>query len=126
MEDLILTLNAHLSGSGLSLYLADAVPENTPFPYLTAEITSPCQADQAGSICLTLWCGGDNANLARMVLHSTISQYFPHRGITLTATRGRYILMPGQIELKQSGDVRGLATDMAVRFYPAMQEGTQA
>ena len=124
MEELILTLEAHLAGSGLSLYLADAVPENTPFPYLTAEITATCRAEQTGRIRLTLWCVGDNANLTRMVLHSTLSQYFPHRGITLTAAHGRYILMPGQLELTQSGAARGLSTDMAVSFYPAKQEGS--
>ena len=41
MEELIRALTARLTSSTLPLYLADAVPENAAFPYLTAEVVSP-------------------------------------------------------------------------------------
>ena len=54
MEELIRALTARLTSSTLPLYLADAVPENTAFPYLTAEVVSPFRMGEPGSIRLTL------------------------------------------------------------------------
>lgn len=126
MEDLILALTAHISGSALPLYLADAVPEKTPFPYLTAEVVSPCRPDAKGSLLLTLWCVGDDANPARMELHSAMMQAFPKRGAVLTSSTGRYILQPERSALVQSGAARGVCTTMEIRFYPAKEEADQA
>lgn len=126
MEELIRVLTARLSGSALPLYLADAVPENTAFPYMTAEVVSPFRMGEAGSIRLTLWCAGPNVNLARMVLHTTMTQYFPGRGLVLQGEKGRYILLPETASHVQSGETRGICTPMKVRYYPAAKEADPA
>lgn len=109
MKELILALTAHLSDNGLALYLADAVPEKAAFPYLTAELVSPCQTDAKGSIRLTLWCAGDDANLARMTLHAVLMERFPQRGMVLPAADGRYILRPEATHQVQSGAAKASA-----------------
>lgn len=126
MEDLILALAAYMSGSSLPLYLADAVPEKAAFPYMTAEAVSPCQPGVEGSILLTLWCVGDDANLNRMELHSVLMLAFPQRGTVLTSAAGRYILQPERSDLVQSGVARGIRLTLGVRFYPAEKEADQA
>lgn len=126
MEDLILALTGYLSGSELPLYLVDAVPEKAAFPYLTAEVVSPCQPDVKGSILLTLWCVGDDANLKRMELHSLLMLAFPYRGTMLTSAAGRYILQPERSDLVESGTAKGSRLTLGVRFYPAEKEVAQA
>ena len=126
MEELIRALTARLTSSTLPLYLADAVPENAAFPYLTAEVVSPFRMGEPGSIRLTLWCTGPNGNLARMVLHTTLTQYFPGRGLVLQGDNGRYVLRSEAAQCVQSGDARGICTPMEVRFYPAAKEAETA
>lgn len=126
MEELIRTLTARLTSSTLPLYLADAVPENAAFPYLTAEVVSPFRMGEPGSIRLTLWCTGPNVNLARMVLHTTMTQYFPGRGLVLQGDNGRYVLRSEAAQCVQSDDARGICTPMEVRFYPAAKEAETA
>jgi len=126
MGDMIQALITSVSGSGLPLYLADAVPENAAFPYMTAEVVSPCQEDVKGSIHLTLWCVGENANLKRMELHSLLMLAFPRRGTLLTTSAGRYILQTERSDFLQSGVAKGIRLTMGVRFYPAEKEAEQA
>ena len=126
MEELLQLLTNRLTGSAIPLFLADAVPENTGFPYMTAEVAAPFRMDQPGSIRLTLWCAGANANQARIVLHTTTAQYFPGRGLVLQGEKGRYILLPEAASNVQSGEARGVCTPMEVRFYPAEKEADPA
>ena len=126
MEELIRALTARLTSSTLPLYLADAVPENAAIPYLTAEVDSPFRMGEPGSSRLTLWGTGPNVNLARMELHTTLTQYFPGRGLVLQGDNGRYVLRSEAAQCVQSGDARGICTPMEVRFYPAAKEAETA
>lgn len=126
MEELIRALTARLDGSAVPLYLADSVPENTPFPYMTAEVVAPCRMGLPGSIRLTLWSAGPNVNLARMILHSTLTQYFPARGFVLDCATGRYVLRPETSTLVQSGEARGICSPVEVLYYPAKKEADPA
>lgn len=126
MEDLILALTARLADSAVPLYLSDVVPENTAFPYVTAEIIAPLRTDKPGSIRLTIWSNSPNVNEVRMALHTTLMHHIPLRGFTLQSEKGRYILRPETASLAQSGQARGICTPLEVYFYPAGKEADPA
>lgn len=123
MEALIRALLSYLSPCGLPVYLADAVPEGSPFPYLTMEAASPLTDKEPGSICLTIWCEGNVANTARLVFHTVLTQYFPSRGMCLLTDDGLIALQPqGLVRLVESGPAKGITLPLSCRLFPTPKE----
>lgn len=123
MQAVIRALTEYLTGCGLSLYLADCVPQGLAFPYLTAEVSLPCTGNQQGSVTLTLWCAGSMANTTRLLLHDSLMQYFPPRGLPLMTDEGLAVLRPGRVQFVQQGTARGLETRLDVHFFPGEEGG---
>lgn len=90
--ELYQALSARLSGFDAPLYLADCVPAGTTFPYLTAAMSVPLSAGEAGALTLTLWCSGSTANTERFRLSEVLSEHLPARGFRLALTDGAYTL----------------------------------
>ena len=118
MYAVIYALVEYLKDYGLEMHLADCVPQGASFPYLTAAASLPCAGDGQGHIDLTLWCAGPLANTSRLMMHGTLMQYFPHRGLTLQTDEGLAILRPGTVTLVQEGAAIGIRTALDVRFFP--------
>ena len=123
MHPLLRALTEYLSDSGLPLYLADCVPQGQPFPYLTADATLPCTGEKRGRITLTLWCAGSGANAVRLVLHDSLMQYFPRRGLCLSTDAGLAVLRPGSVRFVQQDAALGLETALDVHFFPGEEGG---
>lgn len=123
MHPIIRALAAYLQDCGLPLYLTDAVPTGQDFPYLTAEASAPFAPDKRGSLILTLWCAGGMVNTTRLMLHDSLMQHFPARGLCLETEAGLAVLLPGTARAVQQGEAMGVETALALRFFPGEQGG---
>lgn len=123
MYAVVQALIEYLADFGLPVHLADTVPQGLAFPYLTAAVSMPCAPGSKGCITMTLWCAGGIANTSRLMLHDTLMQYFPHRGLPLETQGGLAVIRPGMTECVQQGAALGVRTTLDVRFFPHEQGG---
>lgn len=113
-------LLTHLSPLALPVYLADCVPERTPFPYVTMALNCGGGFPADGDVTLTLWCRGAEANLQRASLAASLQALFPDGGTVLTLENGAAALYPAEANAlahAASQDARGLRFRLALRLY---------
>ncbi len=113
-------LLSHLSPLGLPVYLADCVPERTPFPYVTMELSCGGGFPADGDVALTVWCRGAEANLQRAELAASLQALFPDSGAVLTLQNGTAALYPSAesaLTHAASQDARGSRFRLTLRLY---------
>lgn len=121
LTELYQALTTWLSGFDAPLYLADCVPAETAFPYLTASMSVPLSSGEAGALTLTLWCHGDAANTERFHLSESLAEHLPARGFRIALKDGTYTLrMKAGPTHVHSQEALGMKTVWTFRCYPAV------
>lgn len=113
-------LNGLLSAMGLPLYMADCVPQEAAFPYMTMAVSAPLTPATAGALTLTIWCCSDSSHADRVFYVDDLLTYLPARGV-------RLVMDDVAITLQQNGasacirekGLMGLQTDWTLRCFPA-------
>ena len=113
-------LMAYLGDCGVPVYLSDAVPYATSFPYITLDVSLPRSPEHRGSLALTLWTAGASANITRLFLYTTLADYFPARGTRFPLEEGLAVIRAGgPIGCVHAGEALGLSMQLDVRFFPS-------
>lgn len=108
-----------LTDAGLPVYLADCVPDQADFPYITAEIEAPLTSRSAGAVTLTFWFTEDQANSQRLSRMDRLLKQLPARGLWLTTDSGTITLrQEGNAACLREGDVQGMKTRWKLCCFP--------
>lgn len=120
-------LCAHMAPLGLPLYLAECVPADATFPYITARIAVPLAPHAAGSVTLTFW-SLDSQPLSRRVFRADeLLSLLPARGFSLETSACTLALrQEGGATCVREGAALGVRTVWKLRCFPAGKEGSHA
>ena len=119
LTELYEALALHLAPLDAPVYLAECVPPDTLFPYVTAQVAAPCTPAEKGRITLTLWCLGSAANSDRLHLGDALLSLLPAEGLHMPMKSGFALLrMDSPAECLRSGDALGLRMTWSLRCYP--------
>ncbi len=114
-------LFAHLSRLAIPVYQADCVPEGAALPYVTARVSAPLIPGGSGSLTLTVWVHGNEANALRLARTDSLYALLPPRGAFLQAETGSMLLRLDHPALcVHKPPLLGLQSTWTLRFYPAM------
>ena len=114
-------LMTHLAPLDMPVYLADSVPENTPFPYATAEVKPALAGQDSGTLTLTLWSCGESANAERLTQADTLFALLPARGVRLATDDGVLLLrLKSPAACVQDDAARGLQTVWQLAHIPSV------
>ncbi len=119
LTDLYTALMNRLAPLDPPVYLADCVPCQAVFPYVTLRFVSPLTPGESGSLTVTVWTEGHTANARRLVLADEVLTLLPPRGLRLTASSGAALLrQKGGASCVQESKALGVQIDYQVQFIP--------
>lgn len=114
-------LIAQISALDIPVYLADCVPDGTPFPYLTAQVQPSLESQTNGTLILTAWSCNDSANAERLTHAENLFTLLPARGIRIPTDYGVLLLrLKSPAICVQDANVRGLQTVWRLSYIPSV------
>lgn len=117
----------HMAPLGLPVYLAQCVPSDAAFPYITAKISVPLSTHATGAVTLTLYAPGDQPHSRFVSLADELLTLLPAHGFHLdTDACALALRQEGGAMCVREGAALGVRGVWKLRCFPARKEASHA
>lgn len=104
------------------VFLADCVPLDAAFPYVTLAMDVPAAPDAEGAVTLTCWHACMSSNASRLALLDALLALIPAGGLRIRLDSGTAAIFRAEgdgVSCVRSGNALGMTLPLSLRCYPA-------